>query len=57
MKTLERTGSDPVCVAGKYSDQVCGPTGLEEMVHTDPVRSQVGQLSDIQHGRMQKMHS
>lgn len=61
LKTLKRAGSDPVCdsysIAGWYSDQVCRPTGVEEMVHTDPVRSQVGQVSYIQHGHMQKMHS
>ncbi len=28
--------------ASKRSDEVYGPTGLEEMVHTDPVCSQVG---------------
>lgn len=48
---------DSYSVAGKYSDLACGPTGLEEMVYTDPVRSQVGQLSYTQHGHTQKMHS
>lgn len=28
--------------ASKHSDKACGPTGLEEMVYTDPVCSQVG---------------
>lgn len=53
----ERSCSEPVlstveshCVkvtlywkpASKHSDKACGPTGLEEMVYTDPVCSQVG---------------
>lgn len=28
--------------ASKHYDMACGPTGLEEMVHTDPVCAQVG---------------
>lgn len=28
--------------ARKHYDMACGPTGLEEMVHADPVCAQVG---------------
>ena len=41
----------------KHSDKVYGPTGLEEMVHTDPVSSQVGlPFSDIIMLTHRKMH-
>lgn len=44
--------------ASKQSDKVYGPTGLEEMVHTDPVRSQVGSpFSDIIMLTHRKMHT